>query len=612
MRASLWVVVLSAVALAAPAVASPPSELLPGSASAYAPADSGGAGGAATGPELRAFKERPGEAVDTVAVSARAVVPVLLEGSRQERLGALRGQLSAPVGGTEDPGSGGVQAESSPDYLEPAGDFDGDGKDDLLGTSVAFDEDLLSVSGRRGTDGKRLWRASMSWLETAGVVPVPVGADGGAGMVAVRLPYGSDILARGPAPAGAYDLPLELEAYDGTGRSAWTHTVAGTLVYTDTDWAVTDLPFSVRFADVASGPAREAVVFTVDAVSAGESFLITRVGARVVDGATGRIAGVAAYPLRDPASSDVHINTVPDATGDGLDDLAFVEQVYEGTDASLTLASGVDGLPRWTARGLPYGDLPTFERVGDATGDGLPEVALNQVEYFSGETSGAFLLDGLSGAVRHSSSRGYLYGAGDVDGDDRPDVGEVSFRFEDEDEDEALVLALGAVNGSGKRILAVEHTVPQGFYGSFETIGDADGDGLEDAYYELYGQHPDDPYATDGRRGVLAGGTGQPLWTVSAREPVPVVSPADGTLDGSGNDLVARPYVAGQEGQLTGVDGANGNQLWITDVYDSRRSAYLVGSLDVNGDGRTDLVVTDANNDVAILDGTTGNIIWRS
>jgi hypothetical protein len=453
---------------------------------------------------------RPTSDVQDRPLPARAALEALLDGDQRARLDVLRRALADRTADDGEPEEDG-QETAFPPALDAAGDFDGDGRADVLARSLTADFDTLIASGRRGLDGRSLWSRRFDDFTTAGVLPVRAGEDGRGGVVAVHLPLGFEQPAPGGIPATVYDLPIEVEGIRGDGTTSWTGQVSGTYATADGVATVVDLPFSLRIADLLPGAAEDVVVFTLDATSANGSFALTRVAAHVLDGTTGRLMGLASYAPRDGRASDVLVDVVPDATGDGLDDLAFLEQTPFST-STVTLHSGRDGLRRWTSRAMPYADDPGYERIGDVTGDTVPDVAVNLYEFFSGGTNGAYVLDGLTGLARYVAGDGVVYGAGDVDGDGVAEVGHASFR-DDFDPEPRLVHVNALVDGDGTVLRSVEHSVPDGHYGLWETVGDVDGDGLVDAYLELYGtDYRDDEPRPVARRGMLIGRTGGLAW----------------------------------------------------------------------------------------------------
>lgn len=114
-----------------------------------------------------------------------------------------------------------------------------------------------------------------------------------------------------------------------------------------------------------------------------------------------------------------------------------------------------------------------------------------------------------------------------------------------------------------------------------------------------------------GGRGILCvlDGLGNKIWQ-STIDDVEVVDLAYGDIDGDGDpDVVASAgtYPWGG-GQVVLFDGATGSRIWGTSLGGGTGQGIDV--FDVDGDGDMEIAVENYDNQVFLLDGRTGNVLW--
>jgi len=256
------------------------------------------------------------------------------------------------------------------------------------------------------------------------------------------------------------------------------------------------------------------------------------------------------------AAADIDLDGVADAViADGL--------------GNVHVFTGVSGDLRW--RVTSGGVIEGVPAVDDLDRDGYPDVV---VAAYDGRIIAFRGADGARLWTRTVAPAPGWPATGDVDGDGVPDV---------------VVLAGRRANALSGRDGAVVWSVPLGAEAPGRAaMGDVDGDGAADVFV-----------TTARAVMVLAGKTGNAIWTRPLDDggaPVAVDLDRDGVPD----------CVVATASSMHGYAGRTGAPLW-----EASKGSFGVPVLaDVNGDGVPDVAASDARQDVHVIDGRTGAVIW--
>jgi hypothetical protein len=328
------------------------------------------------------------------------------------------------------------------------------------------------------------------------------------------------------------------------------------------------------------------------------TFEVPGVFARMNDMESGLAADVEAV---------VSVRTMPDATGDGLDDVwvgtlefAYVHQgnIYEArgfTGRSLDGATGDDGAPVPTAavNGTAWGTP-----VSDLNGDGLADVIT-----MGGATpeTGVLAAHTGFGAPLWASALGANFGylsAPELTGDGLGD---------------ALVLAF--FDGASKHMVYSgangSQLWAQTLNGMVDVAGDIDGDGGSDLISV-------EAFSVDVKITAIAGATGASLWG-------PVVSPSvdftancfctnDLTGDGVWDPLTIEYTIEPFNAIVRAHDGASGTEMWNVSLPSNVGFPSPLG-VDADGDGREDLVFAASDGSslqMSVTRGTDRGLVWEA
>jgi hypothetical protein len=264
---------------------------------------------------------------------------------------------------------------------------------------------------------------------------------------------------------------------------------------------------------------------------------------------------------------------VGDFNGDGIPDLAVANDAYYSGTVSVLLGNA-DGSFQ-PARTFAAGAGPAFVAVGDFNGDGIPDLVVadstsDGVGVLLGNGDGSFQAPLYFSTGIESQPCSVT--VGDFNGDGIPDL-----VVADRNSGTASVL-LG--NGDGSFQRAVNY--PIGSFPIFVAVGDFNGDGRLDfaVTYNL------------GVAVLLGNGDGsfQSARTFSTgNRPVSV---AVGDFNGDGRlDLAVADYGSGGSGSEVSVLLGNGDGSFQAPVHYAVEYAGPVAVGDFNGDGRLDLAV---------------------
>lgn len=280
---------------------------------------------------------------------------------------------------------------------------------------------------------------------------------------------------------------------------------------------------------------------------------------------------------------------VGDFNGDGIPDLVVATASAETVAIFLGNSDGT-----FSAAGLVPIAGPDAQQVvvGDFNGDGKADVALlfadiNLVQVLLGNGDGTF---NVMPAIPVSSPAGYLFTTADFNGDGKADLVLANYLTD------TLTMLLG--NGDGTFTTAPATPAMNGFPQAV-AVGDFNGDGIPDLAVLIT---PGAEY-TPGSVAILLG-NGNGTFTQQAESPVTGDNPISivtGDFRGNGSlDLaVANTYVdTGAPGTVTVLLG-NGNGTFtptaVSPVVGLLPYSIAVG--DFNGDGKADLVTSNAGSD---------------
>ena len=419
-----------------------------------------------------------------------------------------------------------AQDGGADEVLVVAGDLDADRRPDVVGVAVAGDE--VRFTGRRSTDGEQVWTTTVPG-QGGGALPARIGADSRGGAL-----LATTTSTQGPPPRAT----LRLVAIGPDGETVWTRTDEGTELATPVGGVQVGGPTLAGVVPAADG-GTQILVALVDRnplpLPVGAAAATTRIA--VLDGSSGEQDALVEHVSTVPA----RVLALPDLDGGGTGDVLAVEA--SEAEAVAAAYSGEDGRLLWRAAGLPGDAADAVVVVGDATGDGIADLAAGSV---GGERGATVLIDGGDGEVAWSRAAGVPVAVGNVAGDERAEVAVVTSTATPF----AAEVHTLIVDGDGDDVRA--RRVDAGPAGASVTVadgGDLDGDGAADI---VVGVTPAAPWQRLRTTLALDGGTGGPLW--SALPGVP-------TRRGPGGpvllDLAARPGGP----QVSAVDGA-GRVLW--------------------------------------------------
>lgn len=479
--------------------------------------------------------------------------------------------------------------------LLPAGDFDGDGRPDVVvKTYPEVVHGVVSnanIEARRGVDGTVLWTAQNRYPD---VVPAIVGP--GSGQPGV---YGIDETTVSLSGASV------VVALGRTGQPIWTRALAH---LQNLGVPPDATPVGHVVANVVGGAAEDVVLaFHLRAKTVATE---NQVAVLVFDGADGTLAYQTMVAVGNTPDWYVALRALGDLTGDGLAEYGVAE--LRGAGNRLHVRRGDSGASLFDVGPLTV-LRPTsrIEAVPDATGDGHPDLLMTE----DGNPGQDAVVDGSSGTVVLSRDLGGNQGAalGDINGDGLTDFGGMLLDRATGEREHVAVTASGTIIYD---VFLPPPPGPAGTYPAYysttdRTAGDVDGDGVSDWLDHVVREDCEAPSQLC-RPGfsewrTVSGATGADLLTWASAPATLTAS-----FDGAGADFLMSPV----GGFATAVDGGTGATLWTTTVPSGRANCVPMAAAtqDLDGDGVPELKLRyfqlGEYSKEFVISGATGAILW--
>ncbi len=300
-----------------------------------------------------------------------------------------------------------------------------------------------------------------------------------------------------------------------------------------------------------------------------------------------------------------------DVNGDGRADLIVgtYRDDNNGTwSGSARVFSGMDGSTLYTFNGDSAGDFfGTVSGAGDVNGDGRPDLIVGALyDDNNGYRSGsARVFSGMDGSTLYTFNGdsagdyfGSVSGAGDVNGDGRADLIVGAWGDDNNGSKSGSARVLSGIDGSTLYTFNGD-SADDRFGSSVSGAGDVNGDGRPDL---IVGAWRDDNNGTNaGSARVLSGIDGSTLYTLngdSAGDGFGYPVSGAGDVNGDGRpDLIVGARLddnnGGNSGSARVVSGIDGSTLYTFngDSAGDQFGRSVSGAGDVNGDGFADLIV---------------------
>ena len=478
------------------------------------------------------------------------------------------------------------------------GDLDGDGLRDLVLQKGFSASRFVGVSGK---DGSRLWSYTMDpaaeegW--SFGAATRLHGSDGGVLIDTVN--YGDE---QETAATWSADMVRTFTALNKDGSVRWHKEYTGTITGSDVSITIVGLPMVAGLAPI-SGPGDDLAITTYDVV-------VTEAAAgagavEVIDGTTGvsrPVAVAGGVEIDDYPAAGV----VGDLDGDRLADVVTVSS--GAGEVRIAAHAGVDGHPLWhnTFDGVA---VSWVEAAGNTDADDTEDLLMQGIDWERWDNPfQTSLVSGVDGATRWQAYSEIATGVGDIGGEGRDDILMITMV-----DGRQWGVRYTALNGSGKRIYGVSHTVKSGHSMitmlsiGLDMVGDVDDDGTTD-FAHIITASGFRPRFSERDRGPVLSATGRKAFEGSAAG-----SALGASLDRHGVDF-ATVRRAKNQANITTRRGITGAAIWQKSLRIRGFRWGFVRGGDITGDRRSEvIVIAQASNGstVAVLDGGSGRVLWR-
>lgn len=304
------------------------------------------------------------------------------------------------------------------------------------------------------------------------------------------------------------------------------------------------------------------------------------------------------------------VRSVPDVTGDGRNEIiAGIDESQSDNVFCLDGASTGAATVVWSqlpvsgaSNGSPTGDDAILP-VSDLDGNGHPNIVVGTA--WGGRS--AHSIDGLDGTVNwtfdtyQTADSGWVYSLAEVADITGDGVSEIVFGAGSDND--RVTLVDGASTGAATALW-------QYFAGDAVTtvrsIGDVNGDGHDDVLAAA-GEDIDLLLCLDG---ATTNPNGHLLWSYDPSAPLY----AAGVLPDITGDGIAEALAVlwvGDGSAVRCVDGSDGTFIWeSSDVNDAGMMVDILA--DVTDDGYDEIIVASWENAVTVLDGLTGELVWKT
>jgi hypothetical protein len=480
-------------------------------------------------------------------------------------------------------------------------DLDGDKVDDIVSerwdlevntTGLFFYSGTFAYKVIGGANGKVMWEGSETFVDGfADVEPMRVGEKGANGL------YSWTVEASNAA------WTAKLKGLNGDGTAEWTTVFPSAYTWRTPVVGGVGVPLVVLPMDSLEGPAQDILVTQADYVAAPDAAAIeTR--SVMFDGATGNstpyglpLTSTEMAPLPQPGG-DLDADGLIDVViyGNGPDDDGYM-QALKGTDATEIWRTEADLKGWWWGEAMP-----------DMTDDGRSDLILG---FYKDDKHSFRIVDGQSGHPVWEAKGYFPRIAGDIDGDQQPDIAAFDAYFSKD----ALGDKFLAYDNAGAPLYEVVHWVDSSkctdiciSSGYLLNAGDLDSDGIGDIYTMRW-------VVDDLERFIATGRTGEKIFEHQRFIPV------HGSLDGRGDDMVSLKKRGGGNFSLIARRGGDARPLWSSNVQID--GAQRLGdifqphntAMPLNDDGCDDLLLSFRGaGDVTLvaLDGRDGSLMWST